>query len=282
MAATILDCHEVSEKIIQRCTHQLHQTNTPKATLAIVIVGSCAASRTYINLKLKCAQRVGLDTKLVELPEQITQHELEDALTSLSEDDEIYGIVLQLPIPLSLQTTAALEKIAPHKDVDGLTAHNLGALLRGEEGIIPCTPLGIMRILEHFKIPTQGKQAVIVGRSTLVGLPQMLLLARKTVDATVTLCHSATENLDEICRTADILISATGILGLISEAHIKPGATVIDVGITQTPEGIRGDIQFNKAMNVAGRITPMPGGTGPVTVACLIENSVKQVVTTRQ
>ncbi len=272
--AQILDGKAVADAIQARVAAQIEQAGSPPITLATVLVGENAPGKLYVNLKLKRAAAAGLNPLLVEMPAGTTQAQLGQKLTELANDAAVQGILLQLPLPEGLDTRAAIELLPTAKDVDGLTRANLGALVCGEPGLVPCTPLGVMRILEHYEIPTSGRRAVIVGRSYLVGLPQVLLMARKGLDVTPTLCHSRTPALSETCRTADILVAATGAPGLITADCVKPGAAVLDVGVTHTPEGIRGDVAFEEVSAVAGCITPMPGGTGPVTVACLLENTL--------
>jgi methylenetetrahydrofolate dehydrogenase (NADP+)/methenyltetrahydrofolate cyclohydrolase len=167
-----------------------------------------------------------------------------------------------------------LDLVPPKKDVDGLTERSMGRLLRGRTGHVPCTPAGVMRLLERYGVAVAGKRAVVVGRSTLVGLPMTLLLARKGVDATVTLAHSRTPDLVDVCREADILVAATGRARMITADHVRPGAAVVDVGVSRTETGIVGDVDFEAVQAVAGAITPMPGGTGPMTIACLLENTL--------
>ena len=273
-SAKILDGNAVADKIQARVAEQLKNAGSPEITLTTVLVGENAPSKLYVNLKTKRAKAAGLTPRLIEMPDDTTQAQLERRLTELANDDSVHGILLQLPLPDGLDARAALEILPPEKDVDGLTCANLGALTCGAPGLVPCTPLGVMRILEHYDVPTSGRRAVIVGRSYLVGLPQVLLLARKGVDATPMVCHSRTPALNETCRTADVLIAATGAPGLITADCVKPGAAVIDVGVTHTDEGIRGDVAFEEVSEVAGCISPMPGGTGPTTVACLIENTL--------
>ncbi len=276
--AQLLDGNAVADAIQARVTERIRQAggqlNERPITLATVLVGDSAPSRLYVNLKLKRAAAAGLKPLLIEMPTDTTQAQLERQLRLLADDSTVHGILLQLPLPEGLDTRAAIEILPTNKDVDGLTRDNFGALMCGDPGLIPCTPLGVMHILEHYKVPISGHRAVVVGRSYLVGLPQVLLLARKGVDATPTLCHSRTPALKETCRDADILVAATGAPGLITADCVKPGATVIDVGISYTSEGIRGDVAFEEVSKVAGYITPMPGGTGPVTVSCLIENTL--------
>jgi methylenetetrahydrofolate dehydrogenase (NADP+)/methenyltetrahydrofolate cyclohydrolase len=181
---------------------------------------------------------------------------------------------VQLPLPDGLDAEAVLDLVPPEKDVDGLTERSMGRLVRGRPGLVPCTPQGVMRLLERYDVPTAGRRAVVVGRSTLVGLPVALLLARKGVDATVTLAHSRTGDLAAVCREADILIAAAGQARMITADHVQPGAAVIDVGISRTEAGLVGDVDFAAVEPVAGWITPMPGGTGPMTIACLLENTL--------
>ena len=195
-------------------------------------------------------------------------------VSALAADPEVHGILVQSPLPPGYDEEAVLRLIPADKDVDGLTSESMGRLVRGLPGLVGCTPLGVMRLLERYGVPTSGRRAVVVGRSMLVGLPLTLLLARKGVDATVTIAHSRTVDLVDVCREADIVVGAVGHAGLITAAHVKPGATVIDVGISRTEAGIVGDVDFDAVQAVAGHITPMPGGTGPMTIACLLENTL--------
>ena len=181
---------------------------------------------------------------------------------------------MQLPLPTGLDADAVLELVPPEKDVDGLSERSMGRLVRGLPGLVPCTPLGVMRLLQRYGVETAGRRAVIVGRSTLVGLPLALLLARKGVDATVTLAHSRTRDLVDVCREADILVGAAGQARMITAAHVKPGAAVVDVGVSRTEAGVVGDVDQEAVAEVAGWLTPMPGGTGPMTIASLLENTV--------
>jgi methylenetetrahydrofolate dehydrogenase (NADP+)/methenyltetrahydrofolate cyclohydrolase len=187
----------------------------------------------------------------------------------------VHGILVQLPLPAHLDPEPVLALLPPEKDVDGLTERSMGRLVRGLPGHVPCTPLGVMRLLDRYGVEVSHKRAVVVGRSTLVGLPQVLLLGRKGVDATVTLAHSRTPNMIEVCREADIIVAAAGQARMITAEHVKPGAAVIDVGVSRSESGIVGDVDFEGVQAVAGAITPMPGGTGPMTIACLLENTVE-------
>jgi methylenetetrahydrofolate dehydrogenase (NADP+)/methenyltetrahydrofolate cyclohydrolase len=199
---------------------------------------------------------------------------VDDAVAELAADPAVHGILVQLPLPAGLDAEAVLDLVPPKKDVDGLTERSMGRLLRGRTGHVPCTPAGVMRLLERYGVAVAGKRAVVVGRSTLVGLPMTLLLARKGVDATVTLAHSRTPDLVDVCREADILVAATGRARMITADHVRPGAAVVDVGVSRTETGIVGDVDFEAVQAVAGAITPMPGGTGPMTIACLLENTL--------
>ena len=181
---------------------------------------------------------------------------------------------MQLPLPDGLDAERVLDLVPPEKDVDGLTERSMGRLVRGRVGHVPCTPLGVMRLLERYGVETSGKQAVVIGRSTLVGLPQVLLLGRKGCDATPTLAHSRTADLAGVCRQADIVVAAAGMARLVTADFVKPGAAVLDVGISRTEDGIVGDVDFDSVQEIAGAITPMPGGTGPMTIGCLMENTL--------
>jgi methylenetetrahydrofolate dehydrogenase (NADP+)/methenyltetrahydrofolate cyclohydrolase len=208
------------------------------------------------------------------LPEDTSQSDVERAVQRLVDDPDVHGILVQLPLPAGLDPEPVLARIPPEKDVDGLTERSMGRLVRDLPGHVPCTPLGVMRLLERYGVATSGKRAVVVGRSTLVGLPQVLLLGRKGVDATVTLAHSRTADLIAVCREADIIVAAAGQARMITADHVKPGAAVVDVGVSRTESGIVGDVDFDAVQAVAGAITPMPGGTGPMTIGCLLQNTM--------
>jgi methylenetetrahydrofolate dehydrogenase (NADP+)/methenyltetrahydrofolate cyclohydrolase len=210
----------------------------------------------------------------VELEETATQAEVEAAVKDLALDPAVHGILVQLPLPDGLDAERVLDLLPPEKDVDGLTERSMGRLVRGRIGHVPCTPLGVMRLLDRYGVVTNGARAVVIGRSTLVGLPQVLLLGRKGTDATVTLAHSRTADLVDVCRQADIIVAAAGMARLVTADHVKPGAAVVDVGISRTEDGIVGDVDFESVQEVAGAVTPMPGGTGPMTIACLMENTL--------
>jgi methylenetetrahydrofolate dehydrogenase (NADP+)/methenyltetrahydrofolate cyclohydrolase len=271
----IIDGKKVATDIRNRIKTQLEQAPQFKITLATVLVGSNPASQLYVGMKHREANAAGIQSKHITLDENISQQALEAEVTALAENDSVHGILVQLPLPAHLDKESMLEKIPPEKDVDGLTDINMGRLLQGKKQLVPCTPLGVMRLIEAYNIETSGRRAVVVGRSALVGLPQMLLLGEKGVDATVTLAHSKTREMAEVCRNADILVCAAGSPGMITSDFIKPGAMVFDVGVSRVGDKIQGDVEFDSVSKIAGGITPMPGGTGPMTVACLLENTLQ-------
>lgn len=241
-------------------------------TLATVIVGDDPASHMYVRMKHRACEQVGITSVNISLPENTTTRTILDRIEHLNEDPDIDGILVQLPLPESIDTEAVLAAIIPQKDVDGFHPLNMGRLVAGLAGPRPCTPKGIMTLLSEYKIPIAGKRAVVVGRSVDVGRPIALLLLH--ADATVTICHSKTQNLEEITRQADILISAAGKAGIITGDMVKPGAAVIDVGTNQVNGKLCGDVAFTDVEKIAGAITPVPGGVGPMTIASLMENTV--------
>ena len=243
-------------------------------TLAVVLIGGDPASHVYVGHKRRAADAVGIVARDELHPEGFPQAKLNALLRSLSDDPTVHGILLQLPLPKGLDEAAALACIAPEKDVDGLHPTNLGRLLAGEPGIVPCTPSGCLEILDHYGIPIEGAEAVVVGRSRLVGKPlAQLLLARH---ATVTMCHTRTRDLAAHCRRADILCVAAGRAGVITGDMVREGVVVIDVGVNRLPTGkVTGDVQFDSVSAKARAITPVPGGVGPMTVAMLMRNTAR-------
>lgn len=240
-------------------------------TLATVIVGDDPASHMYVRMKHRACEQVGINSVNVTLPADTTTKTVLDRIRQLNEDPDIDGILVQLPLPEGIDTESVIASINPEKDVDGFHPLNMGRLMTGLPGPRPCTPKGIMTLLSEYNIPTAGKRAVIVGRSVDVGRPIGLLLLH--ADATVTICHSKTENLAEITRQADILVSAAGRAGIITADMVKPGASVIDVGTNQVNGKLCGDVSFSEVEKIAGAITPVPGGVGPMTIASLMENT---------
>ena len=271
----IIDGKKVAIQLRNQIKAQLAQFSDIQITLATVLVGENPASKLYVGMKHREAHAAGIHSKHITLQQDIDQQSLEAEIEKLASDDSVNGILVQLPLPKHIDKDRILAKIRAEKYVDGLSEVNMGRLVQGQNQLVPCTPLGVMRLIEAYNIPTRGKTAVVVGRSSLVGLPQMLLLSAHGADATVTLAHSRSENLVEICQRADILVSAVGSAGMITAAHVKPGAMVFDVGVTRTAAGILGDVDFAAVEKIAGGVTPMPAGTGPMTVACLLENTVK-------
>ena len=273
--AILMDGEKLRDEVVARLRKEIEAKGSPKVCLATLLVGDDKPSKIYVRWKHKKAEEAGMVSKGIELPGSATQEEVEAAVKSFADDPDVHGILVQLPIPAHLDTERVLDLVPPEKDIDGLTESSMGRLMRGRPGHVPCTPLGVMRLLERYGVPTKGKRAVVIGRSTLVGLPQTLLLIRKGGDATTTCAHSHTENLAAVCREADIIVSAVGIAKLITKDHVKPGAVVVDVGVSRVEEKIVGDVDFDEVQKVASAITPMPGGTGPMTIACLLENTLE-------
>jgi methylenetetrahydrofolate dehydrogenase (NADP+) / methenyltetrahydrofolate cyclohydrolase len=248
--------------------------------LAVVLVDGDPASAVYVRNKDRAASTVGIAARTIRLPGQTTQAELLALVAELNRDDEVDGILVQLPLPPQISAIAIIAAIAPAKDVDGLHPMNAGKLAEGNPWLVPCTPLGVMRLLAAAGRELSGARAVVLGRSVLVGRPMAALLT--AADATVTLAHSRTRNLAAECRRADVLVAAVGRPGMVRGDWIAPGATVIDVGINRLPDGtLTGDVAFDEAKEVAGAITPVPGGVGPMTIACLLENTISAAIRRR-
>jgi len=245
--------------------------------LAVVLVGDNPASQIYVRHKMKAAEEVGIKVNLYALAPVVTEDALVSFIGELNQNPDIDGIIVQLPLPKHLDSYRVVESIDPDKDVDGLCSRNLGKLFTGRPGLVPCTPLGCMELIKSVRTKLDGLKAVIVGRSCLVGKPVGQLLLES--QCTITQAHSHTKDLISVCREADILVVAAGVPHLITKEHIKPGAIVIDVGINKNKDGhIVGDVDFNAVLGVAGAITPVPGGVGPMTVAMLLSNVVKVCV----
>ncbi len=272
--AVLMDGNRLRDELIAGLRSTIEAAGVlEQPCLATVLVGDDKPSQVYVRSKQRKAGEAGMSSRHVGLGADATQAEVEAAVAELVADPGVHGILVQLPLPSGLDPEPVLELIPPEKDVDGLTERSMGRLVRDKPGLVPCTPLGVMRLLERYGVETSGKRAVVVGRSTLVGLPQVLLLGRKGADATVTLAHSRTADLAAVTREADILVAAAGMARMITADHVKPGAAVLDVGVSRTEDGIVGDVDFDAVQAVAGAITPMPGGTGPMTIACLMENT---------
>ncbi len=241
--------------------------------LATVLVGDDPASAIYVRRKREACEQVGIRSFHHEPEASIAEAELLELVTQLNEADEVDGILVQLPLPGGIDPDAVVAALDPAKDVDGLTPTNAGLLARGQPGLVPCTPRGVMELLAEAGVEPRGTEAVIVGRSTLVGRPLHSLLLG--ADATVTVCHSRTADLGEVCRRAEILVAAAGSPRLIGAEMVRPGACVIDVGTNRTEDGLVGDVDFDSVREVAGAITPVPGGVGPMTIAMLLANTVQ-------
>lgn len=268
----ILDGKELRDKILDNLTNKLSKMSA-KPTLAVILAGDDPASRIYVNNKKKTAEKIGINSVVFEYPESVTEQEIVSKIEELNKDISITAILVQLPLPEHISKEKVINTISPKKDVDGLTLHNAGKLFSGEKPYVyPCTPKGILAILDEYGIEIEGKKAVVVGRSNLVGKPVAQMLLDR--NATVTICHSKTKNLGEITKTADILVSAVG-KRIIFKDMVKQGAIVIDVGISRMADGkISGDVDFEEVSKIALYITPVPGGVGPMTIASLMSNTV--------
>lgn len=275
MAAVLIDGKKVASDIREKLKKEVEQlkSNGVEPGLAVILVGENPASKKYVASKEKTCQEIGINSFGYKLPETTTQNELIELIDKLNADPKVNGILVQLPLPKGLNEKEVMNRISPHKDVDGFGPDALGKLVLDEPGFIPCTPHGAIKMIEAYNIETAGRHAVIVGRSIIVGKPLALLLLRK--DATVTICHSKTPNLKEECLKADILCVAIGKAKMITGDMVKEGAAVIDIGINVTPDGkIVGDVDFDAAKERAAYITPVPGGAGPMTIAMLMYNTV--------
>ena len=251
--------------------------------LAAVIVGKDPASQVYVRNKTRRFRNMNLHSETIRLPEETSQKELLSTLRTLNHDPIFHGILVQLPLPKHIDTDVVINAIIPEKDVDGFHPENLGRLTAGKPRFIPCTPKGIMRILEHFHIDPSGKHAVVLGRSNIVGRPMSILLSQKQTfsNATTTICHSGTSDLRVITMQADILVAALGVPQMIDDSYLKEGTVIIDVGINRASDDsekeykLVGDVNFDAVQGIAGAITPVPGGVGPMTIAMLVENTVE-------
>jgi methylenetetrahydrofolate dehydrogenase (NADP+)/methenyltetrahydrofolate cyclohydrolase len=276
LTAVILDGKLVASEVKQQVAVQVEQLAKRgiKPFLATIQVGDDPASSSYLRGKHKAAEDVGIQSENHHLPANTAQDKLEALLGQLNTNPKVHGIMVQLPLPRGLDEDRITERIIPYKDVDGLHPINEGRLAAGKEELVPCTPKGIIKLLSHYKVPIAGQQAVIINRTTLVGRPLANLFLNR--DATITICHSKTRNLAQITKTADVLVSAVGRENFqIKPDHVKPNAAVVDVGLTRVEGKLRGDVDFEAVSKLAGFITPVPGGVGPMTVACLLENTVQ-------
>ena len=274
MPLTWIDGREVAKKWKENAAQRAQALTKKGVTphLAVIVAGDNPARQVYVRNKENACLRAGIRSTILRLPESCTQEELEGAVAALNADQSVHGILVQLPLPKGLDEARVLALIDPEKDVDGFHAMNTGKLMSGQPGFVPCTPLGVMKLLEAYNIPTRGRHAVVIGRSNIVGKPMaMLLLA---ADATVTVCHSKTENLADITRQADILVAAVGRANFVTGDMIKPGATVIDVGVNRLDGALVGDVNAEEAAQKAAYLTPVPGGVGQMTIAMLLSNTL--------
>lgn len=275
MSAIIMDGKAVSALVRREVKERaaLLASKGVKPGLAVVLVGDDPASQVYVRQKEKACNEVGFASFMRYLPASTDERELLDLIDGLNSDPAVHGILVQLPLPKHIDKDRVAEAIGPEKDVDGFHPMNVGRLTLGIETMEPCTPKGIVYLLEHYGIDIEGKRAVVVGRSNIVGKPVSLLLLSR--NATVTVCHSRTKDLAGVTRQADILVAATGKPKMINSSMVKSGAVVVDVGITRTQSGLIGDVDFDAVKEVASYITPVPGGIGPMTIAMLLLNALK-------
>ena len=272
MSATVIDGKKIADGLLEKLKKKVKDLKQ-KPGLAIVLVGNNPASEIYVSSKLKKAESAGFYVEKHALPETITQNELLKLVDELNQDKNIHGFIVQLPLPKHINKNMVIDSILPHKDVDGFTPVNLGNLVNDNNMLLPATARACMELIKSTGIEIKGKNAVVVGRSNIVGKPTALLLLQE--NATVTICHSKTRSLAEHAKNADILVVAAGKPKFVKKDMIKPGAAVIDVGINRVPEGIVGDVDCENAKEVAGFITPVPGGVGPMTIAMLLDNTLK-------
>ncbi|MBV9366969.1 MAG: bifunctional methylenetetrahydrofolate dehydrogenase/methenyltetrahydrofolate cyclohydrolase FolD [Solirubrobacterales bacterium] len=275
MSATIIDGKEVAARVraeVARDVAKMRERTGRVPGLATILVGQDPASEVYVRGKRKASDEVGIADHHQHLRADASQTDVAAVIERCNDDPEVSGILLQLPVPEGLDGKALTAMISPEKDVDGLTHVSAGRLMQGAPGLRPCTPLGVIELLDSYSVALEGSEAVVVGRSDLVGKPVAFLLLER--NATVTTCHSRTKDLPGVCARADVLIAAVGRTELIGPDYVKPGAAVIDVGINRTEDGLKGDVQFEPVADKAGLITPVPGGVGPMTIAMLLRNTV--------
>ena len=274
MAASIIDGKAISEQLRDKLREEVASLSErgAKPCLAVIIVGEDPASKVYVRNKERACKQLGMDSILLRLPESTTQEELLGEVRRLNADRAVNGVLVQLPLPAHLDEQAVLREISPEKDVDGFHAVNAGRLMQGERCTVACTPAGCLDLIRSTGVKIEGAEAVVVGRSNIVGKPMAMLLLQN--NATVTICHSRTRNLAEVTRRADILVAAVGRPRMITGDMIKPGAVVIDVGINRVDGKLVGDVDFESAQEVAGWITPVPGGVGPMTITGLMRNTI--------
>ena len=275
MPARILDGRVMSETLRAEISERVSALKKRGITpgLAVILAGNDPASEIYVRNKGNGCLETGMYSETVRLPESISQEELEAEIDRLNQDSRIHGILVQLPLPKHLDAASALARIRPEKDVDGFHLLNAGSLMTGGEGVIPCTPKGALYMIRQTGVDLAGKNAVVIGRSNIVGKPMAMLLLRE--NCTVTVCHSRTKDLAEYTRRADILVAAVGRAGFVTADMVKPGAIVIDVGINRVDGKVKGDVDFDSVREVASWITPVPGGVGKMTITMLLQNTLE-------
>ena len=274
--AKLLDGTALSNKIKDRLKLQVEELVSEKLVkphLAVILVGDDPASETYVKFKERAAKKVGMESTIIRLKSDLTEEELISEIEKLNKNKNVHGILLQLPIPNHINSEKVINLIDTQKDVDGFSDENVAKLSKNQDALVPCTPLGITRLLDEYNIKTEGEHCVIIGRSQIVGKPMAQLMLQK--NSTVTICHSRTKNLKEITKQADILIAAVGKAQMVDKSFVKDNAVVIDVGVSRVDGKLYGDVKFDEVKNIASYITPMPGGVGPMTIACLLENTLK-------
>jgi methylenetetrahydrofolate dehydrogenase (NADP+)/methenyltetrahydrofolate cyclohydrolase len=284
VSAELLDGKKLAGQIQQEIALQVGEWTRRTSiipTLAAVLVGENPASRVYVRNKRQACERVGMTSRLVELPATVAESELLAQIEELNDDPTVHGILVQLPLPATIDSTRVLDAVNPLKDVDAFHPDNVGRLVQGRPRFLPCTPHGVQQMLHRHQIPVAGRHVVIVGRSEIVGKPLALMLMQRdsplgpsAVNATVTVCHSRSQNLSDITRAADVLVAAVGQPRLITAEMVQPGAVVIDVGINRVDNKLVGDVDFATVSRVARHITPVPGGVGPMTIAMLLQNTL--------
>lgn len=278
MTATVLDGKAIAAKVreeVAREVAEFRDRSGEVPRLVVILVGDDPASAVYVKNKQLACGKVGIDSELVKLPASTSQEELLYHIAARNADPATNGILVQLPLPAGIDAKTVLDAIHPLKDVDAFHPENVGLMVQERPRFLPCTPHGVLVLLRSAGIQTAGQHAVVIGRSEIVGKPMAALLVQKSVDATVTICHSRTRNLAQICRTADILIAAIGKPEFVTGEFLKPGAAVIDVGTNRVGDKLVGDVRFSEAVNIASVITPVPGGVGPMTIAMLLKSTVQ-------
>ena len=273
--AVLMNGKEISTQVKANVAEEVKRLNTQgiNPCLAVVIVGDNQASRVYVNNKKKACAEVGIISKEYALPSETTQEDLVNLVQELNSNDDVNGILVQLPLPSHIDEKAIIENIDPIKDVDAFHVSNVGKIMVGDFNFMPCTPSGVMELLKAYKIDVSGKNCVVIGRSNIVGKPMAMLLLHQ--NGTVTICHSKTNDLAQICKRADILIAAVGKAGFVTKDMVKPGAIVVDVGMNRDENGkLCGDVKFSEVEPIASYITPVPGGVGPMTISMLMKNTL--------